>query len=155
MSTATIESRLLVSLVARFGTSKLRFQVKGQEHTSPLPKLYPLRTIPNVLSQGGVALAMRSVLTKEGEEGRVKDWARALGLWCSVAFNGQGRNPHLDEVGKMLDGTNARAAWDLESEAQGVRAAIIGLAIETADALACWREGFEEGTRLQCRGMVK
>lgn len=149
MSTATIESSLLISLVARFGASKMRFQAKGQEHTSPLPKLYPLRTIPNVLSQGGVALAMRSVLTKEGEEGRVKDWARTLGLWCSVAFNGRGRNPHLDEVGKMLDGTTARAAWDLEGEARGVRAAIIGLAIETSDALACWREGFEEGSRLQ------
>lgn len=37
----------------------------------------------------------------------------------------------------------------LESEAQGVRAAIVGLAIETTDALACWREGFEEGSRLQ------
>lgn len=149
MSIASIESPLLISLVARFGASKMRFQAKGQEHTSPLPKLYPLRTIPNVMSQGGVALAMLSVLIKEGEEDRVKDWARTLGLWCSVAFNGQGRNPHLDEVGKMLDGTVARATWDLESEAQGVRAAIVGLAIETTDALACWREGFEEGSRLQ------
>lgn len=90
---ATIESTLLCSLVARFGTSKLRFQAAGQEHTSPLPRLVPLHTIPNVLNASGVARLMRSVLDRVGEDDLAKDWARCLGLWCSVASTGRVATP--------------------------------------------------------------
>ena len=145
--TATIESKMLVELVQRFGVSKHRFTAAGQTETSPLPKLVPLTTVPNVLCETSIA---ETILFDEKEEcdARCIAWAKCLGIWSVISMAPKADKALKSAVGEALNGTMARAEWDLGGCVAGIRVATTGLAIETNLAVQAWTEGVNEGSRL-------
>ena len=143
--TATIQSKMICDLVARFGVSKLRFQAHGQAEFSPLPHLPRYKSVPNLLNFEGVA---RLMTDSTATEDACNAYVQCLGLWCAM-WLGAGRRHDVEaHIGESFDGTPARAAWDLDGYSKGVRTAAHGLAIDSKEADRLWLVGYHEGLRL-------
>lgn len=112
-----------------------------------LPALKPLRDVPNCGDQNAVRKLMESEVSKEEREAECFEWAATLGAWCWHAFHENNREA-MDAIGKALEGTPARAAWDLDGKQKGVKRAVIILA---ADGIVCmekWMAAWlEEGDK--------
>ena len=143
--TAAIQSKMICDLVARFGVSKLRFQAHGQAEFSPLPKLPAYKSTPNVVTEECVSRMMTSDKLLDVT---CKAYAQCLGLWCAM-WLGAGRRPDVESaIGDSFDGTQARAAWDLDGYSKGVKSAIHWLVIDSKEAESLWLAGYHEGLRL-------
>lgn len=106
-----------------------------------LPKLKPLKDVPNCGDEASVRKLMESTATKEERDAECFEWAATLGAWCWYAFH-EGSKEAMDAIGKALEGTPARAAWDLDGRKAGVKRAVI---ILEADSLQCsehWMNAF-------------
>lgn len=108
-----------------------------------LPEFRKLDKVPHCLSEKGVRLTMCKTAEQTSQE--CETWAMACGFFCGLSA--YGFFP-LEEIGNALDGTKARAEWDLQSERVGVGTALQGLSISTERALSCYTEGHAEAIAL-------
>jgi hypothetical protein len=152
----TVESTILAQCLAAFGVEKnFRIPVEGDERGLPMPKLPKLKTIPNLLTERGVAREMMEEKTPE-REASVRLYAKCLGLWCGLWLV---RNKYdrkvAQYIGDSFDGTRARAEWDLSGNVSGIRTAVVGLALDTHEATDLWTEGHNELHRIAAQAVVR
>lgn len=102
-----------------------------------LPKLKTLKDVPNCGDEASVRKLMASTATKEERDAECFEWAATLGAWCWYAFH-EGSKEAMDTIGKALEGTPARAAWDLDGRKAGVKRAIIILAADSMECRMHW-----------------
>lgn len=106
-----------------------------------LAPLKALKDVPNCGDQRAVRALMESQATKEERDAECFAWAAALGAWCWHGFQ-LGNKDAMMAIGRALEGTPARAAWDLDGPKAGVKRAVIILAADSAQCSEHWMNAF-------------
>lgn len=106
-----------------------------------LAPLKALKDVPNCGDQRAVRALMESQATKEERDAECFAWAAALGAWCWHGFQ-LGNKDAMNAIGRALEGTPARAAWDLDGPKAGVKRAVIILAADSVQCSEHWALGF-------------
>jgi len=108
-----------------------------------LPKLKPLKDVPNIGDEQSVRKLMMREGTEDSREAECFDWAAALGAWCYHGFQ-LGNKDAMTAIGNALEGTPARAAWDLDGPKAGVQSAVLILAANSIKCSEHWMNAFTE-----------